>query len=128
MVLRYAMMLVALVLLWLISGCTSIDRGGDLHMYVAEAESFQGPPAEQCMSACILLAVSDGGCITRKHRLTFHGVQSASREGREQWEQYLAEQYGPALGAWYLETGRHGTYMLTGDVLIDQYGLKECAK
>jgi hypothetical protein len=79
------------------------------------------------MSACILLAVSDGGCITRDHRLTFHGASNANGEWSEDdWERWIAAQYGPKLGAWYIETGRHGVHTLNGDVLIDQFGLREC--
>lgn len=108
-----------------------IDPGGSVRDVTARAATFEGQPAIVCMSACTLLATAPGGCITKEHSLMFHGASNPSggADPKEWEEKVIAPQYArasKALAEWYLDTGRHGEHWLSGDVLINKFGLTEC--
>jgi hypothetical protein len=101
------------------------DPGGYIGARAAEIAA-QTEPAQivgYCASACTMYLLT--GCVAPGAVLIFHGPEADSPASFEAWSRVMARHYPPAISVWFLETGRYGTWRMTGAEAI-RLGARPC--
>ncbi len=111
------------------------DRGGRILDRIAEVAMLrqQECPVEivgTCMSSCTLYLGLERVCVVPEARITFHGPWSTnghmSEASFDRWSEIMARHYPEPLARWFLEEGRYGEFVVSGEDLIVAGISEEC--
>ncbi len=76
-----------------------------------------------CASACTMHL--SNGCVHPQAHLIFHGPQVQEPDAFEHWSAVMARHYPPAIREWFMQSGRYGTWDMTGSSAI-RMGAEPC--